>query len=75
MWHFNRSTGVLESSEDLDTSLKTKDDYWIPIKSLTSISEDRLVIAVEGTSLKPNLPDVRSGSKVPFWFQIMDYDS
>jgi len=33
-----------------------------------------LVIAIEGTSLKPKLPEVRWGSKVPFWFQILDYD-
>ncbi len=32
-----------------------------------------LVIALEGSSLKLNLPDVRGSSKIPLRFQILDY--
>lgn len=74
MWQFNRSTGFLESSIDTPQSLKTKDDYWTPVKGTTFIEDDRLVITIEGTSLKPNLPEVRGGSTVPFWFQFHEYD-
>ena len=74
MWQFNRSSGLLESSIDTPESLKTKNDYWTPVNSLTFIEDDRLVITIEGSSLKPNLPEVRGGSTVPFWFQFHEYD-
>ena len=45
----------------------------MPIPNKTQITEDMLVIAIEGTSLKENLPEVRGGSEVPFYFQIIDY--
>ena len=32
-----------------------------------------LVIAIEGTSLKALLPEIRWGSTLPFYFQILDY--
>lgn len=45
----------------------------MPIPSVTEISEDRLVIGIEGTSLKEQLPELRGGSQVPFYFQIIDF--
>ena len=68
MWQFNRSTGVLESTLDTDESTQPKTDYWIPVPKYTTIQDDRLVMVIEGTSMKLNLPEVRGGSKVPFWF-------
>ena len=46
----------------------------MPIPSVTEITEDRLVIGIEGTSLKEQLPELRGGSTVPFYFQIVDYE-
>lgn len=46
----------------------------MPIKKDSSISEDRLVIAIEGISLKKNLPEIRGGLRLPFYFQILDYE-
>jgi len=59
---------------DTAESKKTSDSYFIPIKSKTTISEDRLVFALEGSSLKLNLPAIRANSKVPFRFQMLDYN-
>lgn len=73
-WLFDRATGVLNSANDTFDSLKPKNDYWIPVQWATTISNDRLVISVEGTSLKQYLPEVRGGSKVPFYFQFIDFD-
>lgn len=59
---------------DASDTKKTSDDYWVPIKGDSKIEEDRLVIAMEGVSLKTNLPEIRGGSKIPIRFQIVDYD-
>ena len=40
----------------------------------TRITDDMMVLAIEGTSLKQKLPEVRWGSKVPFTFQILDFN-
>lgn len=32
------------------------------------------MIGIEGTSLKEQLPELRGGSDVPFYFQIIDYE-
>ena len=71
-WAFN-SAGYLDKVTKSGDSVLTDADYWVPIKPKTTISEDRLVIAIEGSSLKTKLPEVRWGSKVPFTFQILDY--
>ena len=70
-WTFNAS-GYLDTYEDNEKTILSKDDYFVPIPSLTQITEDKLVIAIEGTSLKENLPEIRGGSEVPFYFQIID---
>ena len=57
-----------------DDSAKDDSEYFVPIKDKTKITEDTLTLAFEGTSLKPKLPDIRMGSKVPFHFVILDYD-
>ena len=40
----------------------------------SSVSEDRLVIAFEGVSLKKKLPEIRQGTEIPFYFQILDFE-
>ena len=40
----------------------------------TQTSYERFVISLEGSSLKQNLPPVRAGSSIKFWFQIIDYN-
>ena len=78
IWRFNES-GVMDSATATSSSKKTQEDYFVPIMSKTSISNDMLVIALEGSSLKNHLPDVRWGypdgsfTTVPFTFQIFDY--
>ena len=47
----------------------------MPIDEVTEITDTKLVIGIEGTSLKEQLPELRGGSTVPFYFQIIDYDS
>lgn len=49
-------------------------DYFVPILDKTRITDDMMVLAIEGTSLKTKLPEVRWGSKVPFTFQILDFN-
>ena len=73
-WKFARDTGLLSESADNDQSLNTNDGYFVPIPELSSISENQLVIALEGSSLKPNLQDVRGGSTGTLRFQIVDFD-
>ena len=73
-WKFARDTGILSEWSDNDQSLKNKDDYFVPIPELSRISEDMLIIALEGSSLKLNLPDVRGGSTGTLRFQLVDFD-
>ena len=73
-WSFNSDTGIMENSDDTAATIKSKDDYWVPVHSKSSIEEDRMVLVIEGTSLKLNLPEIRTGSTIPFTFQIIDYD-
>ena len=73
-WTFNDQTGIMKDSNDTDNSIKSKDDYWVPVHSKSFIDEDRMVLVIEGTSLKPNLPEIRTGSTIPFSFQINDFD-
>lgn len=63
----------MDTYEDNEKTILSKDDYFVPIPTKTKITEDMLVIAIEGTSLKENLPELRGGSDVPFYFQIIDY--
>lgn len=48
LWTFD-ANGKLNTSNDTAESSKTKDDYFVPIKTKTSISQDMLIIAIEGT--------------------------
>ena len=73
-WTFDHDTGYLDTFADNEDTIKSKDPYFVPIQSKTVITEDMLVIAIEGTSLKENLPELRAGSTVPFYFQIIDYN-
>ena len=50
-------------------------EYFVPIQKITKIDDDMLVIGLEGNNFKPNLPELRVGSEVPFTFQIVDYDT
>ena len=72
-WKFD-SAGKLDSFADNEDTIKSKDEYFMPVQSLTKIEDDRLVIVLEGTSLKLNLPEIRGGSEVPFYFEIIDFD-
>ena len=67
-WKFNETTGQLESHDQTSDSVKGDDLYFVPIVDKTSISEDRLVIALEGTSMKQLLPEIRWGTTLPFYF-------
>ena len=67
-------TGQLVSGKEILDSDKGSDEFFVQIMDKSSISEDRLFISIEGSSLKPLLPEVRWGSKVPFYFQIVDYE-
>lgn len=67
IWKF-ASTGELESVTQTNDSVLTDAEYFVPIKSISKIANDMLVIGLEGTSLKQRLPEVRWGSKVPFTF-------
>ena len=67
-------TGQLVSGKEILDSDKGSDEFFVPIMDKSSISEDRLFISIEGSSLKPLLPEVRWGSKVPFYFQIVGYE-
>ena len=73
-WKFDETTGQLISDLETSGSVKGSDEYFVSIKDKSSISEDRLVISIEGTSLKQNLPEIRWGTKLPFYFQILDYE-
>lgn len=52
--------------------MKPITDYFIPVKDKTKIQEDMLVVVLEGTSLKTNLPELRAGSELPIHFQFID---
>ena len=67
-------TGQLLSNDETIDSSGDSDEFFVPIKAKSSISEDRLVIAIEGSSLKPLLPEVRWGARLPIYLQIIDYD-
>ena len=73
-WVYSRDTGILQSYDDLDDSLVDKSQYFVPVPDKCSISEDMLIFTLEGSSLKIDLPDIRMSSKIPFTFQIVDYD-
>lgn len=73
-WTFNRSSGLLDSFADNEKTIKSKDDYFVPIPELTKIENNRLVMAFEGSNFKLNLPDVRGSSEIPLRFQILDYN-
>ena len=49
------------------------DNYFVPIPEKTRIETDRLVMAFEGSSVKPLLPDIRANTTQEFKFQIIDY--
>ena len=72
-WKFDRATGILTSWEEMSDSLVSMDEYWVPVGPKTMITDDRLVIVVEGISLKPYLPDVRGQTKIPIRMQIVDF--
>ena len=63
----------MASSFDNAKTIKTKDDYFVPVPELTRIENNRLVLAFEGSNFKLNLPDVRGSSKIPVRFQLLDY--
>ena len=73
-WVFDRVTGQLVSYDDEPNSVKGKDDYFVPLTEYSYINSDTLVFAIEGSSLKRHLPDIRGSSEIPFMFQIVDYD-
>lgn len=74
IWKFDANSGKLNSVEATGDSLMPQSDYFVPIMDKTRITDDMMVLAIEGTSLKQKLPEVRWGSKVPFTFQILDFN-
>ena len=61
-WTFDRSTGYLAKFEDAPNTILNNDNYFVPIPEKTRIETDRLVMAFEGSSVKPLLPDIRANS-------------
>ena len=72
-WKFDSTSGKLASVTETGDSEQPASKYFVPIKDKTQIAEDMLVIAIEGTSLKKLLPEVRWGLTLPFYFQILDF--
>ena len=72
-WTFD-AEGLIDTVTPTEKSKVPAEAYFVPIKGKTQISEDRLVFALEGSSLKELLPAIRGNSTVPFRFQILDYN-
>ena len=51
----------------------SNDNYFVPVPEKTRIETDRLVMAFEGSSVKPLLPDIRANSTIQLKFQFTDY--
>ena len=69
-WVFENSE--LTSQVTLPESTATDDDYWLPVKKYCSLSQDKLVITMEGIEYKKNLPAIRQGSVIPWTFLFID---
>ena len=67
-WYFSRDLGTLQSWDETDDSLMPTDQYFIPVPELCSISDEMLVITLEGSSLKQDLPEIKQGNTQTVWF-------
>ena len=74
-WTFDSNNGTLASWNMTSSSKKSSDDFWVPVPDKCLITDDLLILTIEGNSLKQNLPDLRAGSKFPITFQIINFDT
>lgn len=66
------STNVVTNDPNAEEFKKVESKYWVPVPKYSTLSQDKLVITMEGIEYKEWLPALRNGSKVPFTFQFID---
>lgn len=68
-WTFDSQGNFASAENTLDTN---NGPYWVPVAELTTVSEDQLVLVIEGNATNINLPDIRGGSSLVTKEAIID---